>query len=65
MQGVAKYASGVAPTAQFPNGSQFQSYIHRNPVPFAQVLTLRIGSALHSMSSGTCIGNHASALQLH
>ena len=36
-QGVAKYASGVAATAQYPNGSHFQSYIHRNPVPFAQV----------------------------
>ena len=36
-QGAAKYASGLAPTAQFPNGSQFQSYIHRNPIPYAQV----------------------------
>ena len=36
-QGAPKYASGLAATAQYPNGSQFQSYIHRNPIPFAQV----------------------------
>ena len=28
--------TGQAPTAALPQGSQFQSYLHRNPIPYNQ-----------------------------
>ena len=47
----AKYASGVAATAQAPNGSQFQSYIHRNPIPYAQVRRILFFDCLHILET--------------
>lgn len=35
-QGNATYHAGLYPTEEFPEGSQFQSYVKRNPVPYNQ-----------------------------
>lgn len=35
-QGNASYHAGLYPTDSHPEGSQFQAYTHRNPVPYNQ-----------------------------